>query len=153
MSNAKYKYTIQQGDEFGVVESFKAASEVYAPVGGTVTEVNDDLQGNEGIVNSDPQGEGWFMKIELSDTAELENLMGEVRHDTDVRTFLSYLAVGIRHIFFFFFFLLVWDCLSFAFRVRVGSFAFGIFFDRSILTWPTCLVRCPYFSNHLSFQS
>ena len=55
----------------------KAASEVFAPVSGTVTEVNPDLEGAPAIVNEDPAGRGWFIKMELSDPAELDGLMTE----------------------------------------------------------------------------
>ena len=58
-----------------VVESVKAASEVYAPVSGEVVEANDALEGNPGMVNDDAQGDGWFLKLKLDDPAELEDLM------------------------------------------------------------------------------
>lgn len=64
----------EQGDESGVVESVKAASEIYAPVGGEVIEINEDLSGNPSLVNEDPQGDGWFYKIRIADTGELETL-------------------------------------------------------------------------------
>ena len=54
------------GDSFGVIESVKAASDLYAPVGGRVTEVNDKLKDHPELVNSDPYGEGWIVKLELS---------------------------------------------------------------------------------------
>lgn len=59
----------------GVVESVKAVSDVYAPVGGTVTTVNDRLTGNPEIINEDPYGEGWMVKVTLTDAAEIEKLM------------------------------------------------------------------------------
>tara|TARA_R110000868_G_scaffold202801_1_gene450603 strand:+ start:14167 stop:14544 length:378 start_codon:yes stop_codon:yes gene_type:complete len=65
------------GDEAAVVESVKAASEVYAPVSGEVVEVNADLEGAPGGVNEDAMGRGWFVKIKLSDTSELAKLMDE----------------------------------------------------------------------------
>ena len=65
------------GDEAAVVESVKAASEVYAPVSGEVVEVNADLEGAPGGVNEDAIGRGWFVKIKLSDTSELAKLMDE----------------------------------------------------------------------------
>lgn len=64
-----------KGDDMAVVESVKAASEVYAPVSGTVVEANDALEGNPGMVNEDAQGDGWFLKLKLDDPAELEDLM------------------------------------------------------------------------------
>ncbi|MDE1173043.1 MAG: glycine cleavage system protein GcvH [Parvibaculaceae bacterium] len=68
------------GDEAAVVESVKAASEVYAPVSGTVVEVNDDLEGAPGSINEDAMGSGWFLKLELSDESELDNLMDEAAY-------------------------------------------------------------------------
>jgi glycine cleavage system H protein len=65
---------LKKGGE-AVVESVKAASDVYAPVSGTVTEGNDALEGDPALVNSDPEGEGWFFKLTLSDTSELDSLM------------------------------------------------------------------------------
>jgi glycine cleavage system H protein len=62
-------------DEVGVVESVKAASDVYAPVSGTVTAINAELEKEPGLVNSDPFGEGWLFRIRLSDSAEVENLL------------------------------------------------------------------------------
>ena len=60
---------------FGVVESVKAASELYAPVSGRVVEVNERLQDHPELVNQDPHGEGWMIVVEMSDPAELERLM------------------------------------------------------------------------------
>ena len=64
-----------KGDEAAVVESVKAAAEVYAPVSGEVVEANGDLEGNPGLVNEDAEGDAWFMKIKLSDTSELDGMM------------------------------------------------------------------------------
>ena len=66
---------VKQGDEAAVVESVKAASEVYAPVSGEIIEVNEALEGEPALVNSDPEGEGWFFKIRMSDSGELSGLM------------------------------------------------------------------------------
>ena len=66
---------LKKGGDAAVVESVKAASDVYAPVSGTVTEGNDALEGDPALVNSDPEGEGWFFKLTLSDTTELGSLM------------------------------------------------------------------------------
>ncbi|SIQ82176.1 glycine cleavage system protein GcvH [Marinobacterium stanieri] len=63
------------GDDAGVVESVKAASDIYAPLSGEVVAVNEDLEDAPEMVNSDPYGDGWFFKIKLSDTAELEDLL------------------------------------------------------------------------------
>ena len=63
------------GTEIAVVESVKAASDIYAPVSGTVVEVNDALEDAPERVNQDPYGAGWFFKLEPLDTAELDNLL------------------------------------------------------------------------------
>ena len=67
--------TLDAGDEAGVVESVKAASEIYSPVSGEVTETNGDLEDKPDTVNTDAEGDGWFFKIKLSDSAELDDLM------------------------------------------------------------------------------
>jgi glycine cleavage system H protein len=59
----------------GVVESVKAVSDVYAPIGGTVVTVNDRLTANPEIINEDPYGEGWMVKVELGDVSEIDDLM------------------------------------------------------------------------------
>lgn len=69
-----------KGDEAAVVESVKAASDVYSPVSGTIVEGNEVLADEPGLVNSDPEGDGWFFKLELSDTAELDSLMDEAAY-------------------------------------------------------------------------
>jgi glycine cleavage system H protein len=66
---------VGKGDEAAVVESVKAASEVYAPVSGEVVAVNETLSGDPALVNRAPTGEGWFLKIRLSDKSELDRLM------------------------------------------------------------------------------
>ena len=66
---------LTQGGEAAVVESVKAASDVYAPVSGTVTEGNQALVDDPALVNSDPEGEGWFFRMTLSDTHQLNDLM------------------------------------------------------------------------------
>lgn len=68
---------VAKGDDVAVVESVKAASDVYAPVSGTVIEGNAALDGDPGLVNGDPEGEGWFFRLTLSDESELEGLMTE----------------------------------------------------------------------------
>lgn len=67
--------TLEQGEAFGEVESVKAASEVYLPVAGEITAVNSDLEGDPETVNSDPYGAGWMMKIKITDSSNLANLM------------------------------------------------------------------------------
>ncbi|TDQ63949.1 glycine cleavage system H protein [Maritalea mobilis] len=66
-----------KGDEVAVVESVKAASEIYAPVSGTIVAVNETLADEPGLVNSDPVVNGWFFKIEIDDAGELEGLLDE----------------------------------------------------------------------------
>ena len=66
---------LKKGDEAAVVESVKAASEIYAPVSGTITAVNDALNGEPGLVNADPEASGWMFKIEVSDLGELDKLL------------------------------------------------------------------------------
>ncbi|WP_066659146.1 MULTISPECIES: glycine cleavage system protein GcvH [unclassified Sphingomonas] len=68
---------VAKGDDAAVVESVKAASDVYAPVSGTVVEGNPALEDNPALVNEDPEGDGWFFKMTLSDTGELDGLMNE----------------------------------------------------------------------------
>lgn len=67
--------TLSKGGDAAVVESVKAASDVYAPVSGIVSEGNDALADDPALVNSDPEGAGWFFKIELDDMSELDGLM------------------------------------------------------------------------------
>jgi len=69
-----------KGDEAAVVESVKAASEVYSPVGGEVIEVNGMLEDAPETVNAAPDGEGWFLKLKLSDASELDALMDEAAY-------------------------------------------------------------------------
>ena len=66
---------VSAGDDAGVVESVKAASDIYAPLSGTVIEVNEELVDAPENVNNDPYGDGWFFKLKLSDAAELDDLL------------------------------------------------------------------------------
>ena len=75
---------LTKGDEAAVVESVKAASDVYSPVSGTVIEGNAALAETPALVNEDPEGDGWFFKVTLSDTAELEGLMDEAAYEAFV---------------------------------------------------------------------
>ncbi|MBV8934614.1 MAG: glycine cleavage system protein GcvH [Alphaproteobacteria bacterium] len=68
---------VEQGKETAVVESVKAASEVYAPVSGEVTEINETLTADPARVNADPMGEGWFLKLRVSDPKEFDGLLDE----------------------------------------------------------------------------
>lgn len=69
--------TVSTGDETGVLESVKAASELYAPVSGEIIEANNELEGNPTKVNEDPTGEGWIFKIKLANQDEFAGLMDE----------------------------------------------------------------------------
>jgi glycine cleavage system H protein len=71
---------LSKGQEAAVVESVKAASDVYAPVSGEVTEGNQAVADDPALVNSDPEGAGWFFKLKLSDPSELEGLMDEAAY-------------------------------------------------------------------------
>ena len=66
---------IKQGDQVGVVESVKAASDLFSPVSGEIIEVNNELQNSPQIINEDPENAGWFMKIKLNNPDELKKLM------------------------------------------------------------------------------
>ncbi|CAM5770945.1 glycine cleavage system protein GcvH [Bosea minatitlanensis] len=77
---------LAKGGEAAVVESVKAASEVYAPVSGEVVEVNAELEGAPGTVNEDPAGKGWFLKLKITDPAELDALMSEAEYQNYVKT-------------------------------------------------------------------
>jgi glycine cleavage system H protein len=79
--------SVAVGDEAAVVESVKAASEVYAPVSGEVVEVNEALADAPNGVNEDAAGAGWFVKLKLSDASELENLMSEDEYKTYLAEF------------------------------------------------------------------
>jgi glycine cleavage system H protein len=71
---------VSKGDDAAVVESVKAASDVYSPASGTVIEGNAALADNPALVNEDPEGEGWFFKLTLSDASELDGLMDEAKY-------------------------------------------------------------------------
>ena len=77
---------VKKGEETAVVESVKAASEVYAPATGKVVAVNGSLEGAPANVNQDAEGEGWFLKLELADPAELEDLMTEEQYKSYLET-------------------------------------------------------------------
>ncbi|MGB0959586.1 MAG: glycine cleavage system protein GcvH [Halocynthiibacter sp.] len=65
----------EKGDDIGVIESVKAASEIYAPVDGEVVEANEALEGEPGMLNSAPEGDAWIYKIKLTDASQLDDLM------------------------------------------------------------------------------
>ena len=78
--------TVEKGGEAAVVESVKAASEVYAPVSGAVTAANTAITDNPALVNEAPEGDGWFIRIELSDESQLADLMDEAAYKAYVDT-------------------------------------------------------------------
>ena len=72
--------TLAQKDVAGVVESVKAAADVYMPVSGVITEVNEALRADPSLANSDPLGAGWFFKVQLSDSTQLAALLDETAY-------------------------------------------------------------------------
>ncbi len=78
--------SLAKGDDAAVVESVKAASDVYSPVGGEVTEGNSAIADDPSLINRDPEGEGWFFKLKLSDASELDGLMDEAAYREWVKT-------------------------------------------------------------------
>ena len=77
---------LAKGDEAAVVESVKAASDVYAPIGGEVIEGNSAIESDPSLINRDPEGDGWFFKMTKVDAAELEGLMSEADYREWVKT-------------------------------------------------------------------
>ena len=77
---------IKEGDQVGVVESVKAASELYSPVTGEIVEINEELKNNPSLVNSDPENKAWFMKIKLENTNELDELMDIKQYEEMIKT-------------------------------------------------------------------
>lgn len=75
------KTKVEAGEEFAVVESVKAASEIYAPVGGVVVKVNQALEERPELVNEDPYGEGWIAVLELDDPAQLDELLTPAQYE------------------------------------------------------------------------
>uniref|UniRef100_UPI0013D638C1 glycine cleavage system H protein n=1 Tax=Acinetobacter baumannii TaxID=470 RepID=UPI0013D638C1 len=71
---------VARGDGAAVVESVKAASDIYAPVAGEVVAVNAELEGAPGTVNEDPAGKGWFIKLKIANPGELDELMDEAAY-------------------------------------------------------------------------
>jgi glycine cleavage system H protein len=78
--------SLSRGQEAAVVESVKAASDVYAPVSGEVVEGNQAVADDPSLINSDPEGEGWFFKLRLSDAGEVDSLMDEAAYREWVAT-------------------------------------------------------------------
>ncbi len=79
---------LSKGDAVGILESVKAAADIYSPVSGEVTEINDELPNKPELVNSDPYGEAWMVRIQMSDPAELEQMMdtSAYRQNTEERS-------------------------------------------------------------------
>jgi glycine cleavage system H protein len=77
---------LAKGDEAAVVESVKAASEVYAPVAGEVVAVNDAIGGDPGIVNRSPESEGWFVKLKVASPTDIDQLMDQSAYDAFLKT-------------------------------------------------------------------
>ena len=77
---------LSKGDDAAVVESVKAASDVYSPIGGEVIEGNSAIADDPSLINRDPEGEGWFFKLKLADTSELAGLMDEAAYRDWVAT-------------------------------------------------------------------
>ncbi|APX96150.1 glycine cleavage system protein GcvH [Natronorubrum daqingense] len=75
---------LAQGEEFGVIESIKAVSDLYAPVGGEVTAVNEDLFNAPELVNDDPFGDGWMLEIDADDTSELDDLLSADEYEEQI---------------------------------------------------------------------
>ena len=73
---------VGQGDAFGEVESTKSVSDLYAPITGTVTARNDELESRPELINSDPYGEGWIVEIEVADSAQVDGLLDPAAYST-----------------------------------------------------------------------
>ena len=78
--------TVTKGAEAAVVESVKAASEIFAPVAGEVIAINSDLEGSPAVVNEDPFGRGWFLKLKIENPAEMNDLMTEDQYVEFLKT-------------------------------------------------------------------
>jgi len=74
--------SIKQFESFGTIESTKAASDLYAPLSGEIIEANTKLQENPGLINNDPYGEGWIIKIKITDKEETKNLLGPEEYES-----------------------------------------------------------------------
>lgn len=75
---------LAKGEVFGAVESVKSVSDLYAPAGGTVTRVNERLNGEPGLINQDAMGDGWIMELELSDPADLDDLLDAAAYEKHI---------------------------------------------------------------------
>ena len=75
---------VTAGEDFGVVESIKAVSDLYAPVSGTVVAANDDLVDAPELINEDPYGDGWMLEVEIDDETELDDLLSPDEYDDQI---------------------------------------------------------------------
>ena len=75
---------LNEGTVFGTVEAVKTVSDLYLPVNGTITEINSKLNSNPELVNSDPYGEGWMVKIKISDPSDVNSLMDKAAYESMV---------------------------------------------------------------------
>jgi glycine cleavage system H protein len=71
---------VNQMQPFGVIEAVKAVTELFSPVSGEVTQINSKLEAEAGAINKDPYGQGWIIKVKVSDKAELDNLLGSDKY-------------------------------------------------------------------------
>ena len=78
--------TFKRGDAAGVIESVKAAADLYMPVSGEVVEVNEDLRADPALANKDPMGNGWFFKVHVTNMAEFDQLMDPPAYDALLKT-------------------------------------------------------------------
>ena len=78
--------TFAKGEISGVVESVKAAADIYMPVSGEIVEINEDLRKEPGLANTDPLGNGWFFKVHVSNMAEFDELMDAPEYDALLKT-------------------------------------------------------------------
>lgn len=74
--------TLEQGEAFGVVESVKAASDLYMPLGGEIVQVNETLEDSPEVINEDPHGEGWMIKFKPSDPSQWDNLLSPQEYES-----------------------------------------------------------------------
>ncbi|MDH3944320.1 MAG: glycine cleavage system protein GcvH [Anaerolineae bacterium] len=83
--NLKVGSEAKKGEIFGTVESVKAASDIYLPVSGKIIEINDALMDTPEVINHDPYGEGWMVKLKLTEDKELEELMDATTYESDTQ--------------------------------------------------------------------
>jgi glycine cleavage system H protein len=75
---------IKQGDSCGTIEAVKTVADLFAPVSGKISEINESVNDSPEVVNNDPYGDGWLLKIEMSDTAEVEGLMDAAAYKEEI---------------------------------------------------------------------